>query len=191
MSRFAPAAEPHLIDEIRALLDGLHTLQRTHQERLDAQRPADDVMDAARLAEWEDVLRDLAVEASDTLDTTITRLGLLAARPARRAFTVALTGPGYDEGERAWLFVVHATDLTDAHRTLLQLPSFRAWLAESATSNGMQSRVDLLATESHPGTRARGTYRDLRDEQARTLAFAKAPLPPVPAPTPAQARPAR
>ncbi|MGW5868275.1 hypothetical protein ACWFRJ_39720 [Streptomyces sp. NPDC055239] len=191
MSRLAPAAEPHLSDEIRALLDGLHTLQRTHQDRLDAQRPTDDEMDAGRLAEWEDVLRDIAVEATDTLNTTITRLELLAARPVRRAFTVALTGPGYDEGARAWLFVVHATDLTDAHRTLLQLPSFRSWLAESATSDGIRSRVDLLAGESHPGTRAPGTYSDLRDEQARTLAFAEPPLPPAPAPTPASARPAR
>ncbi|MFI8880273.1 hypothetical protein [Streptomyces sp. NPDC055243] len=174
-----PSAEPHLIDEIRALLDGLHTMQRTHQERLDAQRPADDVMDAAQLAEWEDVLRDIAVEASDTLDTTITRLGLLAARPARRAFTVALAGPGYDEGERAWLFVVLATDLDDAHRTLTQMPSHKRWLQDIAppfASGPAPGDGELVAAESHPGTRAPNSYIDLRHEQALLAERAPAQL---------------
>jgi hypothetical protein len=116
---------PHLVDEIRALLAPLQVMHCRHQEELDAHRNADGEVTEDQYAAYEEVRETTAIEASDTLDTVITRLELLAAVPTRRAFTIALTGPGHEEGTRPWLFVVHATGLDDAHRALTQLPSFQ------------------------------------------------------------------
>ncbi|MCP3821406.1 hypothetical protein NLX86_25910 [Streptomyces sp. A3M-1-3] len=171
-------SESHLYDEIRALLAPLQDMQRRHQQRIAAHKNADgDVIDE-QYAQHEDARHDTAIEASDTLDTVITRLHLLTATPARRAFTVAVTGPGHADGERPWLFVVHATDLNDAHRGLVQLPAFQHWLLDTKTSHDY---AVLVPSECHPGTRAPGSYLDLRHEQARILAE-RSPLPATAAP---------
>ncbi|MFF3460321.1 hypothetical protein ACFYXH_39765 [Streptomyces sp. NPDC002730] len=159
--------ESHLFDEIRALLAPLQAMHRRHQEELDAHRNADGEVIEEQRAAYEEVRETTAIEASDTLDTVAKRLELLTAVPARRAFTVALTGPGLQDGERPWLFVVHATDLNEAHRSLTQLTGFRRWLDDTETSS---VEAVLVAEESHPGTRAPGSYLDLRHEQARILA---------------------
>lgn len=194
MTRTPPAAgpTPHLVDEILALLAALQAMQRRHQELLDVHRSVDGEVIEEQRAAYEEVRDATAMEASDTLDVVIKRLELLAAVPTSRAFTLALTGPGHEDGEQPFLFVVHATDLHDAHRTLYELPSFRAWLQDIAASGApgpSPSETALVPEESHPGTRALGSYNDLRHEQARILAqraptqlTATAPAPPPKAP---------
>lgn len=164
---------PYLIDEIRAMLPPLQAMHRRHQEELDAHRTAEREVIEAQRAAYEEAREETAIEASDALDIVIKRLELLAAIPARRAFTVALTGPGHDEGARPWLFVVHASDLDSAHRILNELPSFQQWLTDITLPGApgpSPGDAALVAEESHPGTRAPGSYADLRHEQARILA---------------------
>ncbi|WP_198358329.1 hypothetical protein [Streptomyces fildesensis] len=170
MSGSRPTADrtPHLTDEILALLTPLQAMRHRHQEQLDAHRTADgEVIEEQRTA-YEEVREATAMEASDTLDVVIKRLELLTAVPTRRAFTLTLTGPGQEDGENPWRFVVHATDLHDAQRTLYELPSFQAWLKDAAGPS--LAAPALLPQESHPGTGAPGSYNDLRHEQARVLA---------------------
>ncbi|MFE7119833.1 hypothetical protein ACFU99_30885 [Streptomyces sp. NPDC057654] len=189
-----PVPDAALIDEIHDLLAVLQSLRRRHQQELDEHRNADGEVIEEQYAAYEETRTDTAIEASDALETVTRRLELLAATPVRRAFTVTLTGPGYDEGEAPWLFVVNATGLDDAHQTLTRLPSFQRWLAGNRTAQTPAPAVDLLADESHPGVRAPGTYNDLRNEQAaltgRTAASHSAPAtaPPTPGP-PSTARP--
>ncbi|MFD4479434.1 hypothetical protein ACFWPU_25415 [Streptomyces sp. NPDC058471] len=193
MTRMHPAdgPTPHLVDEILALLTALQTMHRRHQEELDVYRNTDGEVIEAQRREYEDAREATAMEASDTLETVIHRLALLAAVPTRRAFTVALTSPDHEAGARPWLFVVLATDLDDAHRTLTQMPSYKQWLQDISppfASGPAPGDGELVAAESHPGTRAPGSYTDLRHEQARVLAE-HAPAQPttaVPAP-PSQA----
>ncbi|QNA72101.1 hypothetical protein C8250_009450 [Streptomyces sp. So13.3] len=159
---------PHLMDEILALLTPLQAMHRRHQEELDVYRNTDgEVIEDQRRA-YEGTRESTAMEASDTLGIVVQRLALLASVPTRRAFTVALTSPGHEEGALPWLFVVLATDLDDAHRTLSEMPSYKQWLEEIAPL--MDGDGELVAAQSHPGTRAPGSYIDLRHEQARVLA---------------------
>ncbi|NEA60183.1 hypothetical protein G3I60_39990 [Streptomyces sp. SID13666] len=168
------------MDEILAVLAPLQALRHRHQEQLDLHRTADgDVIEEQRTA-YEEVRETTAMEASDTLGVVIKRLELLAAIPTCRAFTLAFTGPGHEDGERPWLFVVHATDLHDAQRTLRELPSFQQWL-EDAASPSLNAPA-LLTEESHPGTGAPGSYNDLRHEQA-SLPAQRAPTQPAAAGT--------
>ncbi|MCZ4124178.1 hypothetical protein [Streptomyces sp. H39-S7] len=196
MTGVRPAAgpAPHLMDEILALLTPLQVMRHRHQEQLDVHRTADgDVIEQQRSA-YEEVREATAMEASDTLDVVIKRLELLTALPARRAFTLALTGPGQEDGERPWLFVVLATDLHDAHRTLYELPSFQAWLNDVAAPGApgpSASDTTLLPEESHPGARAPGSYNDLRHEQARLLAQRAPAQPAATVPTPPPKAPRR
>ncbi|RSO24293.1 hypothetical protein DMH15_31285, partial [Streptomyces sp. WAC 06725] len=119
-----------------------------------------------------------AIEASDRLDTVIHRLEQLVTVPPRRAFTVALTSPGHEEGAQPWLFVVNATDLDTAYRTLTRLPSYHQWLRDIRAPGAdtvSPGDAELVLSESHPGTRPYGAYEDLRDEQAQSPAEPTAP----------------
>lgn len=169
------APESHVSDEIRALLTPLQEMQQRHQQRLAAYKNADGDVIEEQYAEYDDARYESAIEASDTLDTVIKRLELLTTLPVRRAFTIAVNGPGHADGERPWLFVVHATDRIDGYQALIQLPSFQHWLIDTDTSH---ADAGLVPSECHPGTGASGTYLDLRHEQARTLAE-QAPAPVV------------
>ncbi|WP_367435105.1 hypothetical protein [Streptomyces celluloflavus] len=181
----------HLIDEIQALLDPLRTMHRRHQDALDKHRTADGEITEEEYADYEEARQTTAIEASDTLDTVVKRLELLVAAPAHRAFTIALKGPGHAEGANPSLFVVNGTDIDDAHRRLAQLPSFRRWLADirNPEATGPSTDADVVRDQSHAGTRAPGTYSDLRNEQARLLAASSAsrPTPALPLPGPPSA----
>lgn len=159
--------QPHLLDEIQALLAPLQAMYHRHQEELDAHRNADGEVIEEQRAAYEEAREDTAIEASDALEIVVKRLELLTSLPQHRAFTVAVSGPGHADGERPWLFVVHATNLDSALQALSQLPGFRRWLDETGTSC---TDAVPVSEESHPGARAPGAYIDLRHEQARILA---------------------
>ncbi|MFD7013930.1 hypothetical protein [Streptomyces sp. NPDC059928] len=134
MTRQIPAdarRSPHLHEEIRSLLAPLHAMQQRHQEQLDVHRDADGEVIEGQYAEYENVRHDTAIEAADTLEDLVAQLDQLVADPPRRAYTLALRGPGHQEGARPWLFVVNATDRDDAHRALTQLPAFQTWLEDT------------------------------------------------------------
>ncbi|MBT2509228.1 hypothetical protein J7I98_25765 [Streptomyces sp. ISL-98] len=196
----ARAAVPHpshLIDDIQALLDPLRQMHRRHQAALDEHRTKDGYVIEGHHAAYEEARYTTAIEASDTLDTIRNRLERLIAAPAHRAFTIALKGPGHDEGASPWLFVVNATDLDDAHRTLTQLPSYKNWLVDTRAPGDTDSasNADVVSDHSHVGTRAPGTYLDLRQEQEQILASRTAsrsvPAPPPPGPSSAAPRRSR
>ncbi|MFI1013094.1 MULTISPECIES: hypothetical protein [Streptomyces] len=190
---------PDLADEIRALLGPLREMHHRHQARLDEHR-ADGYVVEERYPEYEEARLETAIEASDTLDAVRNRLERLAAAHPQHTFTLAFTGPGHVDGASPWLFAVHGTDLTSAHQALLQLPSFRQWVADTrrpddepdATSNAV-----FIPEQSHPGTAAPGTFNDLRHEQSWSLPSgtppraASGPLPPSPRPPGAEPRPRR
>ncbi|GGU55332.1 hypothetical protein GCM10010211_20040 [Streptomyces albospinus] len=184
----------YLFDELRSLLAPVQELQRRHQQRLDAHRTEGGEVFEDQYAAYDDARLETAIEASDALDTLVAQLELLVADPPRRAFTLALRGPGADEGNLPWLFVVNGDDLDDAYQKLSQLPSFHLWLEDvRRPGTSRHGEEDLLADQSHPGVRGPGTYIDLRREQARVLARrapARSPLvPPAPPPSaPGRAR---
>ncbi|MEU4347049.1 hypothetical protein [Streptomyces sp. NPDC023838] len=172
----------------------MQELQRRHQQRLDAHRTEDGEVIEDQYAAYDDARLETALEASDALDTLVAQLELLVADPPRRAFTLALRGPGADEGHLPWLFVVNGADLDDAYQRLSQLPSFHQWLEDVRhPGTSRQGEENLVPGQSHPGVRGPGTYIDLRLEQARVLAR-RAPargslLPPAPPPSaPGRAR---
>lgn len=184
----------YLFDDLRALLAPVQELQVRHQQRLDAHRTEDGEVIEDQYAAYDDVRLETALEASDTLDALVAQLEVLVADPPRRAFTLALRGPGADEGHLPWLFVVNGADLDDAYQNLSQLPSFHQWLEDVRhPGTSRQGEEDLVPGQSHPGVRGPGTYIDLRLEQARVLARrapARGPrLPPAPPPSaPGRAR---
>ncbi|PKV84300.1 hypothetical protein [Streptomyces sp. TLI_146] len=184
----------YLFDELRTLLAPVQELQRRHQQRLDAHRTMGEEVIEEQYAAYDDARLETALEASDTLDTLVAQLEVLVADPPRRAFTLALRGPGADEGQLPWLFVVNGADLDDAYQKLSQLPSFQQWLDDvRSPGTSRHGEEDLVAGQSHPGVRGPGTYIDLRREQARVLARrarACGPLlPPAPPPSaPGRAR---
>ncbi|MEV5979636.1 hypothetical protein [Streptomyces sp. NPDC052114] len=182
----------YLFDELRSLLAPVQDLQRRHQQQLDAHRTDDGEVIEDEYAAYDDARLEAAIEASDALDGLVAQLELLVADPPCRAFTLALRGPGADEGHMPWLFVVNGTDLDDAYQKLSQLPSFQQWL-ENVRHPGASSddEKDLVAGQSHPGLRVPGTYIDLRQEQARVLAGrapARSPRTPPAPPPPAPGR---
>ncbi|MGW2858270.1 hypothetical protein [Streptomyces sp. NPDC001205] len=182
----------YLFDELRSLLAPVQELQRRHQQQLDAHRTENGEVIEDQYAAYDDARLEAAIEASDALDSLVAQLELLVADPPPRAFTLALRGPGAEEGNMPWLFVVNGTDLDDAYQKLTQLPSFHQWWEDvrypGTSSDGEK---DLVAGQSHPGVRGPGTYIDLRREQARVLtrrAPARSPLTPPAPPPPAPGR---
>ncbi|MEU0844006.1 hypothetical protein ABZ370_31645 [Streptomyces sp. NPDC005962] len=184
----------HLTDEITALLLPLRKMQRRHQAELDLYRTADGEVIDERYADYDDARQRTAMEAGDALDTLLERLENLVAVPSRRPFTVAVQGPGHEEGAAAWLFVVTGTSLDDAHRALTRLPSFQQWQADIRPPDGYETPGDaqLVPGQSHPGTRESGSYIDLRHEQAHApLRRTTSPAPASPGPRPSCGPPRR
>ncbi|MFB8025937.1 MULTISPECIES: hypothetical protein [unclassified Streptomyces] len=125
-----------------------------------------------------------AIEADTFLYGLVQHLTELAGPPVPGApFTLTWAGPERHDGKKPYSFVVCASDLDDARRTLVTLPFWRQWYEEQRgwrDPDDQAPDVLFVADESHPGIPGWGAYNDLRREQAAALAeTAEAPaLPP-------------
>ncbi len=184
----APHA-PQLFDDVLALLPPLQKMLDDHRSRLDAQRISDSEPTRQQLTDWEEVRRETAIEASDALSTLVTRLEQLVAHPPIRAHTLVVAGSAHDELDDWNLIVVNATSLDDAEQTLATLPTYRQWVSDEQFGTDGNSPEPYVARRlSHPGTRASGTFWDLRDEQARNARGPSAART-IPAPPPTSSAP--
>jgi hypothetical protein len=179
----------HLIRELHDVLDSCHHLAARHQELLDQYRDADGFVLPDRQADYDEVRIDLAIEASDHLDTVVQHLADLVAGEPGRTFTVTLAGPERVDGERPTSFAVRAVDLDDARRVLAGLPGFQQWYRDHA-AGAPNSRLVFLPDDSHPSLRAPGQYIDLRPEQTASAVSGagrtehpSSPRPSAPSPT--------
>ncbi|MER7761544.1 hypothetical protein [Streptomyces sp. NPDC097619] len=124
---------------------------------------------------------DNSIDTDLFLEDLVAHLrGLVGPPLPGTAFT--LTFAGHD-GEKSYHWVVNGSDLRDAGRTLLRLPSFRQWYAELGPhDDGTTPSVAYVGAHSHRGLPAHDFFNDLRREQADTPAApGDAPvLPPVP-----------
>ncbi|MFF0740579.1 hypothetical protein ACFYVL_09270 [Streptomyces sp. NPDC004111] len=189
-----PSPPPLLVDDVLALLGPLRQMRDNHQARLGHYRDSDGEPLWDKIAAWEETRRETAIEASDALDSLLERLEQLVADPPLRAHTLVVAGPAHAEVDDWYHFVVNATALDDAARTLSQLPTYRQWLDDMRPGSNEHSGAPYLSLRrSHAGTPAPGMYWDLRDEQARTAGGQSSPrtaaVPPSPPPaTPAARR---
>lgn len=182
-----PYTAAELARQIVELLAPAVALQREHQARLAPYRnTAGEVLDAFR-AEYDDTRLETALEASDVLDTLVERLhSMLTAATdptVPRAFTLALNGPGHDDGEAPHLFVVDATGLDDAHQRLTALPGYHAWV--HAHSPLTTQDLDVARAASGPGVPHTRPYDDLRHQQYPPPSAHREHRPPAPSPLPA------
>lgn len=162
-----------------------------HAARLAAYQDDGGKVCVGDLPAYDEARYDTAIEARDFLAELAAFLHELVGPPLPGiAFTLTFAGPGRHDGEKPDSFVVNGTDLSDAGRTLLALPSFREWFAEQAGwDDATPPDVLYLADESHPGIPEYGSFSDLRREQTEHLTATPSPAsgstPALPAPPPA------
>lgn len=177
-----------LISELHALLAEHRDLTDRHQATLAQYRILDGDVIEDKYAEYDDARITTAIEASDRLDSLLTRLTQLVGPPPRRTYTLTFAGHERHDGDRPYSFALYAHDLQEALSVVQDLPSFRQWRDEETHDGPVDSEpaIVLVAEQSHPGLRAPGEYIDLRPEQAA----ASAPGTPSPQPAPASTPPA-
>ncbi|WP_030372409.1 hypothetical protein [Streptomyces rimosus] len=171
-----------LIGEIHPWLARYDALAARHAANLAPYLNEDgDVLDS-EYPRYDEKRFDNLTEADEFLDSLAACLRELVGPPVPgNAFTLTFAGPERHDGEKPYAFVVNGSDLPDAGRTLLHLPSFREWFAEQAGWDDTPPDVLYLAEESHPGIPEYGYFNDLRREQAASPECGSAPeLPPVP-----------
>ncbi|MEU7229001.1 hypothetical protein [Streptomyces chrestomyceticus] len=170
------------VGQIHPWLTRYAELSARHTAQLDQYRDGDDVPEH-HMPAYDEARKDNAIKADAFLDSLAEFLHELVGPPLPgTAFTLTFAGPERHDGEAPYLWVVNGSDLPDAGRTLLSLPSFREWLAEQGTyDHGSPPDVQYVADQSHPGL-TYGYFNDLRREQA---AQQDAPEPTAPGGAPA------
>ncbi|MEV5506576.1 hypothetical protein [Streptomyces orinoci] len=143
-----------------------------------------------RYPEYDDARISTAIEASDHLDSVMSRLTELVGPPAPQAFTLTFAGRERHIGKAPTSFVVNACDINDAVFVLSRLPSWREWYLADAAESDNGADIIYLPEQSHPGLPTRGEFNDLRAEQrpaepAHTSALATLPRSASPVPAPA------
>jgi hypothetical protein len=173
------------IGEMHSWLARYEVMAAKHIVNLDPYRDEDgDVIDGA-YGRYDEQRFDNTIEADEFLGALAAHLRELVGPPVPgTTFTLTFAGPERHDGEKPYSFVVNGTDLDDARRTALNLPSFENWLYEQIpweTDAVEELDVLFIAAQSHPGIPAWGAYNDLRREQAAFLADESAQESDIPA----------
>ncbi|MFD7764134.1 hypothetical protein [Streptomyces microflavus] len=173
------------VSELHPWLTRYAAMDARHTERLAPYVDADGEPAEEHYDRYDEHRFDNHIEADEFLDRLMAHVLELVGPPLPGAtHTLTFAGPKRHDGEKPYSWVVNGSDLSDAGRTLLTLPSFRAWFAEQGTyDDGSPPDVLYVAKESHPGLPAYGYFNDLRREQAAQQAAPEAlPFRDVPAP---------
>ncbi|MEV0437752.1 hypothetical protein AB0I84_00960 [Streptomyces spectabilis] len=158
------------VGEIHTWLAKYNEMAARHHHVLAPYMTPDGDVDERQYGRYDETRFDNSLEADDFLDNLVGHLEALAGPPVPgQTFTLTFAGPERHDGEKPYSFVVNGSDLDDARRALITLPSWREWYEEQRPWDGeADEAADVLfvADESHPGIPEYGYFNDLRREQA-------------------------